>query len=195
MLPLVFQKREVVVARPIPILVQAILHLIAIYVVAREFIPWLSNYSAPQFFASYMFLLSLPPGVVIGFINGRLWRHRIVGFVWILPVLLLALAIVFRGPGVYPTMLLQSEWRKAFQFYFAPVSGLPSRRLTYGDLQNLSLLFQLRPFFAQLHSVVPALVGVAYSIGALLSGLSKIPIPELCVTMGNVAPDRAESAS
>jgi hypothetical protein len=171
-------KREVVRARQLPILLQGILHIAAVYVVARTFVPWLLLKRASdslQYFASHMFLFGLVAGIVIGFVNGRLWRHSIVRFIWIFPVLLLALAIVFSGPGVYPTMPFESNWGQAFRFYLAPISGIPA------DRQNLfAFPVPLRHVYLQLHVVLPAIVGASYSLGALLSGLMKIPIPELC---------------
>ena len=176
-------KREFVTARQLPILLQGILHIAAIYVVARTFVPWLVDKRANdslQYFASHMFLFGLIAGIATGFVNGRLWRHSIVRFVWIIPVFLLALAIVFSGPGVYPTMPFQSDWGEAFRFYLAPVSGIPSGRLTQQDLANFAFAVPLRRVYLQLHLVLPAIVGVSYSLGAWLSGLLKIPIPELC---------------
>jgi ABC-type dipeptide/oligopeptide/nickel transport system permease subunit len=131
-------------------------------------------------FASHMFLFGLVAGIATGFVNGRLWRHSIVRFIWIFPVLLLALAIVFSGRGVYPTMPFESDWGQAFRFYFAPVSGIPAGKLTYQNLVNFAFSLPSRRVYLQLHLVLPAIVGASYSVGALLSGLLKIPIPELC---------------
>lgn len=173
-------KRGVVAARPLPFLLQGILHLVVIYVVARRLVPWLLYFATAQYFASHMLLFGLMAGTAAGFVAGRLWRHPIVRLVWVCPVLLLVLAIVFSGPGVYPTMPFQSNWGEAFRFYFAPVSGLPSHKLMLHDLQNVSLAPLVVQVYTQLRAVLPGVVGVAYSIGALLSGLLKIPIPELC---------------
>jgi hypothetical protein len=173
-------KREVVAARPLPFLLQGILHLTVIYVVARRLVPWALDFNNPRYFASHMLLFGLIVGIATGFVTGRLWRHPIVRLVWVCPVLLLALAIVFSGPDVYPTMPFQSNWAEAFRFYFVPVSGLPSQMFTQDGLRNVSMLSLMAHSDAQFRAVVPGVVGVAYSIGALLSGLLKIPIPELC---------------
>lgn len=176
-------KREFVTARQLPILLQGMLHIAAIYLVARTFVPWLLDERAGynvQYLASHMFPFGLVAGIATGFVNGRLWRHSIVRFIWIFPVLLLALAIVFSGRGVYPTMPFESDWGQAFRFYLAPVSGIPAGKLTYQNLVNFAFSLPSLRVYLQLHVVLPAIVGASYSLGALLSGLLNIPIPELC---------------
>jgi hypothetical protein len=185
------RKRDLVRAKPVPVFLQSIIHIASIYLVARRFIPWLPNFTDAQFFSSFVFLFSLLAGIVVGFINGRLWRHSVVRFVWIFPAFLLALLIYFRAPGIYPTMPFQSDWGEGLRYYFVPVGGLPSHRLTQGDLRNASVLYLLLHLDTQLRAVVPAIVGISYSLGALLSEVLRIPIPELCLRSEGPTPGQA----
>jgi hypothetical protein len=180
-------KGEIITPRPLPVLPQGILHIVAIYVIARNVVPWLpgSVNGNPQYFA-HMVLFSLFTGLVGGLVGGRFLRHRIVRFVWMCPVLFLALAIVFGGHGVYPTMPFQSDWGEAFRFYFTSASGPPVGSPGNGNV--VPFLFQLEHIRVQFLFVVPVVVGIAYSLGALLSGLLRIPIPELSFKNETSAP-------
>jgi hypothetical protein len=174
-------KRGLVTARPLPIPLQGILHVVAIYVVARSIVPLLVGRISPQYF-SHMVLFCFVTGFAAGFINGRLWRHSVARFVWIWPLFLLGLAFPISGHGA---MLSQSDWGQAFRFYFTAVD-LQSGGFTGPNAVSFtSRLFQIDQ---QYRFVVPASVGIAYSAGAMLSGLLKIPIPELCFEKEASAP-------
>jgi hypothetical protein len=160
------EEGDYVTARRAPAFLQAVLHLMAIYLVARAIVPWLLERvnDTELYFASHMVLFGFFAGIGAGFVNGRLWRHWISRFVWVMPVLLLTVGIIGSGP----------------QVYFHSVS-LPVGKLTPSDFKNLTLTVELVRMQMQFRLVVPTATGIAYSLGALLSGLLEIPIPEVCL--------------
>ncbi len=158
---------------------QAILHVGAIYGIARYCTPrleeWAYNTIVPmllgrspsisswQFFFSHLFAFSFVPGLIGGFVNAKLFRDPIVRFAWAIPVAVLALVFVFEGPGIYPTMILDSDFRKAFHYFFGGDFVIPN------DM--------IRGWY-QFRFAVPAYAGVAYSLGAWLSICVKTPRPK-----------------
>jgi len=164
---------------------QAMVHLAAVYLIARLCTPWLLRIThdaiiplvtgrSPridlQFFYSHLFAFSFVPGFVAGFLNAKVLRGGIVRFVWMAPVTVLVFAFVFYAPGVYPTMILESNFREAFHYYFGWQFSIPQYS-SYVDLQR-NMFENVREVLrgtAQLRVSVPTYVGVAYSLGAWLS--------------------------
>jgi hypothetical protein len=113
---------------------QGILHLAAVYAIARICTPWLIELThnmilplltgraariSPQFLYSHLFTFSFVPGLIAGFLNAKLFNHGIVRYVWVIPVVLLFVTFVFFGPGMYPTMILESNFKEAVHFFLA----------------------------------------------------------------------------
>ncbi len=70
-----------------------------------------------QFFFSHLLVLSFFPGFAAGFANAKLFHNKVVRFTGVVPVIVLLLSVL-TGPGMYPTMLWESDFRQAFHFFF-----------------------------------------------------------------------------
>jgi len=188
------RQRAQVSARTLPIILQGLIHLAVVYYVARSTVEWVlyfvhddlliwlhhpSTAGTIQYYAAHEFAASIPVGLIVGLISARFLRSRVSRYVWIVPVLILALAIVFAGPGVYPTMPFRSDWSEAFRYYFSGGFSLPAR-LTWQDLASLTVGPQFVRFGAQFRVVVPAIVGISYAFGAIIATYVRLPLPELC---------------
>jgi hypothetical protein len=164
---------------------QGILHLAAVYAIARICTPWLIELThnmilplltgraariSPQFLYSHLFTFSFVPGLIAGFLNAKLFNHGIVRYVWVIPVVLLFVTFVFFGPGMYPTMILESNFKEAVHFFFGGHFNIPEYS-TYSELQQdwSNNIREILRGNAQLRHTVPAYVGVAYSLGAWFS--------------------------
>jgi hypothetical protein len=166
---------------------QGILHVAAIYVLARLFTPWLLDVTLEgvlpfllghplggnpfQFFFSHLLAFSILPGFVAGFVNAKLFGNRVIRFVWLVPVAILFFLFVFTGPGMYSTMLWDSDFRQAFHYFFGAGFRIVGEYHNYRDLPTL-MSQNMKEFlrgYAQLRVTVPAYVGVGYSLGAGLS--------------------------
>jgi len=159
---------------------QGILHVAVIYILARLFTPWLLDVTFSrvlplvlghplggnplQFFFSHLLAFSFLPGLIAGFVNSKLFGNRVIRFVWLVPVAVLLFVFVFIGPGMYPTMLWESDFRQAFHYFF----GAGFRFVGEPALMSQNLNDFVRGY-AQLRVTVPAYVGVAYSLGGWLS--------------------------
>jgi len=171
---------------PVPAIWQYVFHLIVIYAVARYCVLWLAwglhDYIFPvllrhgpkvssfEFFFSNLIDFSVICGLLAGFINGNFMRHPVVRFTWAVPVLILVLAFLFKVPGVYPTMIFQSDFGAAFHYAFGGGFKIPHDFRTRRELwaafsENPDML---RGYF-QFRYAAPAYASVAYSLGALLS--------------------------
>ena len=166
---------------------QGIFHVAAVYGVAWVCIPGLVAlaYGIPvqflagrrlggnplQFAFSHIVVLSILPGFIAGFANAMLFNRGIVRLVWLLPFAVLIYRFVFHAPGMYPTMLWDSDFRQAFHYFFGGGFKIIGECHNYGELRTLMLQNMGDVFrgFAQYRWTVPAYVGVAYSLGAGLS--------------------------
>jgi hypothetical protein len=166
---------------------QGILHVAVIYFIARLCIPWLVDiaYSRVpsfllghplrdnpvQFFFSHLLALSILPGFVAGFVNVKLFRNRVVYIVWLVPVAVLVFMLVFEGPGIYPTMLWESDFRQAFHCFFGGDFRIVGEYHNYRDLPRL-VVQNSADFirgYTQFRVTAPAYVSAAYCVGAWLS--------------------------
>lgn len=176
---------------------QGALHVAAIYFIASLCIPWLSGIfygktlqlllghrmggNPFQFLFSHLLLLSLLPGFAAGFVNTKLLRNKVVCFSWLIPVVVLSLRFVFTGPGMYPTMIWQSDFRQAFHYFFGGGFHFVGEYQSYQDLPKFITVQNFGDImrgYAQLRATAPAYVGIAYSIGAWLSLRMKRPLGE-----------------
>jgi hypothetical protein len=166
---------------------QGIFHVVAVYGVAWGCFPTLVGLaygSIAQFFAghrlgdnpfqfafSHLFVLSVVPGLIAGFVNARLFNQGIVRFVWLVPFVALLYRFVFTAPGMYPTMLWDSDFGKAFHYFFGGGFKIVGECHTYRDVRTLVLknMNEIIRGYSQYRWTVPAYVGAAYSIGASLS--------------------------
>jgi hypothetical protein len=124
-----------------------------------------------QFAFSYSVVLSLVLGLFAGFANAKLLNRRIVCFVWLPPMTILLIVFVLAAPGIYPTALWDSNFRRAFRFFFGGGFKITGEYRNYQDFQALfrqNIRDWLRGY-AQYRYTVPAYVGVAYSVGAWIS--------------------------
>jgi hypothetical protein len=155
------------------------LHLATVYAIARICVPWLIGLThdrilpivtgrtpkiSLQFMYSHLLAFSIVLGLVAGFFNSKLFRHRIVRLVWVVPVVLLSVAFVFHGPGMYPTtMILDSNFKESAHFLFGWNFHVPDynnySELRKGILANGGEIFRGT---AQMRYTVPAYVGMAY---------------------------------
>jgi len=168
---------------------QGIFHVVAVYGVARGCFPALINLacgSVAQFFPghrlggnpfqfafSHLLVLSVVPGLIAGFVNARLFNRGIVRFVWLVPFVVLLFRFVFTAPGMYPTMLWDSDFGKAFHYFFGAGFNIVGECHTHQDMRTL-ILKNINEFvrgYSQYRWTAPAYVGAAYSIGASLSRL------------------------
>jgi hypothetical protein len=169
---------------------QGAIHLVAVYVIARSCTPWLLEFThnsvlplltgnpariGLQFFYSHLFAFSFVPGLVAGFFNAKLFRHRVVGFVWVIPLTVLLIVFFFHTPGVYPTAILNSDFKKAFQYLFGGQFDLPEynshREMQKDMFRNFADILRGT---AQFRFTVPTYVAIAYSLGAAFSlGVSR----------------------
>jgi hypothetical protein len=173
-------------ASPASAAAQYIIHIVIVYAVAGYCLPWLAwaihdavipallhqtpKESTWQFFFSNLLGFSLVCGLLAGFLNATILSHPIVRFVWVVPFALLALAFVFTAPGVYPTMILQSDFGEAFHYTFGGGFNIPHSYSTYRELwTGFSETRDLLRGLYQFRVTVPAYTGVAYSFGAWLS--------------------------
>ena len=164
---------------------QGIVHLVAVYAVSRLCVPWLivlthdrvlpcvTGHPAKislQFVYSHLFVFSVVLGLIAGFLNAKLFRRMVVLLVWVVPVAVLCIAFVFRGPGMYPTMIWESNFKEAAHFFFDWNFHIPDYN-TYSELLKdaVNIGGELMRGAAQVRYTVPACVGIAYSLGAWLS--------------------------
>jgi hypothetical protein len=166
---------------------QGIFHVAAVYAVALVFIPALVGLlygslvqflvghrlggNPLQFLFSHLLVLSVLPGFIAGFVNARLFNRAIVRFVWLVPFAVLLYRFVFTAPGIYPTMLWDSDFRQAFHYFFGGGFKIVGEWRNYRELRTLFLqnMGDLLRGYTQYRWTVPAYVGVAYSLGASLS--------------------------
>lgn len=161
-------------------IVRYALHLIFLYAVVEfsiialphliyDAIHWSDHWSgllpfqAEAFLFSHLLIFSVAPALVAGLLINAKLRHQAAKYIWIVPVVVLAYEFVFNGPGMYPTMLGDSDFRRAFHFFFG--GGLPT------DVTNWHADWYR--VWWQLLFTVPAYAGIAYSIGAFFGMSAK----------------------
>ena len=76
---------------------------------------------------SHLPAFSMIPAFAVGLVINAKFRHKTAEYIWIVPVVILAFEFIFHGPGIYPTMLGDSDFPKAFHFFFVAGSrtGFP----------------------------------------------------------------------
>ena len=187
--------------RPVPAIVQGILHLVAIYGVARICPPLLSNFvhdvvypvllrrppgsSSWQFFFSHLFVFSFLPALIAGFVNSKWLPHKIARFVWTIPTTILIVVFVLSasaGNGLF----VENDIQQAFYNFFGGNFVIPgeyhaTRELLKDFLHNPDLLRG----FEQFKITVPMYVGLAYSVGARLSPFVTTSVPPCPVAPSN----------
>lgn len=165
---------------------QGFLHLALVYAVTLLTFPWmldifyriLTALSGPnsrvnpfQFVFSHLLVFSLALGISAGFGATRFFDNRVVLLIWLVPAMFLAYCFFFRAPGMYPTMILDSDFRQAFHYYFGKGFHFTNELDSQREIGRYFL--RNAPDFlrgvAQLRVTVPAYVGIAYSAGAWLS--------------------------
>jgi hypothetical protein len=107
---------------------------------------------------SNLLAFSVIPAFLVGFILNAKFRHEVAEYIWVVPVAILGFEFIFNGPGMYPTMLGNSDFPKAFQFFFG--GGL-STDLTHPNADWVRV-------YAQITFTMPAYASLAYSLGAFL---------------------------
>jgi hypothetical protein len=120
--------------------------------------------SSMQFLVSHLVLLSFVPAFVVGLVINAKFRHEVAQDVWIVPVAILAVAFLF-GPGMYPTMLWDSDFRGTFHYFFGGGFHLVDFRKHENYLNGLR---EWERAWAQIRDTMPAYEAIGYSLGALL---------------------------
>lgn len=108
---------------------------------------------------SHLLAFSMIPAFAAGLVINAKFRHKAAEYIWIVPVVILAYEFIFHGPGMYPTMLGDSDFPKAFHFFFG--GGLPT------DVTNWRADWYR--VYAQVRFTAPAYGALAYSFGAFLA--------------------------
>lgn len=123
-----------------------------------------------QFFFSHLPILVIIPAFLAGLMINARFRHKVASYTWILPAAILAVAFLF-GPGMYPTMLWDSDFSASFRHFFGSEFQFEARG---GGNRIFPLSDWLRAYDQLLFSM-PAYTAIAYSLGASLgmSGLTK----------------------
>ena len=111
-----------------------------------------------QFIISHLISFSVIPAFVVGLLINAKFRHKAAEYIWIIPVVLLAYEFFFHGPGIYPTMLGDSDFPRALHYFFG--GGLPT------DLTSVDA--DLSRVFIQIWFTMPVYGAIAYSVGAFL---------------------------
>lgn len=165
---------------------QFVFHVIVIYASVEYCVPWLTweiYHHVPtvlwhdpeqanfwQFFFSNLMTISFVCGLSAGLVNARFLSHPIVRLVWVFPAVILIIAFLFTAPGIYPTMILQSDFGMAFHYAFGGGFKIPYEIHTYRDLWKAFIeIPDLMRGYYQLRFTAPACAGIAYSFGAHLS--------------------------
>lgn len=111
-----------------------------------------------QFVFSHLIAFSVIPSFVVGLIINAKFRHKVAEYIWVVPVVLLAYEFFFHGPGIYPTMLADSDFSKALHYFFG--EGLQNNVTNpYADWSRV---------LTQVWFTMPAYGAIAYSVGAFL---------------------------
>jgi len=113
---------------------------------------------------SHLLAFSAIPAFLAGVVINAKLMHGVARFTWIAPTALFVLAFLFKAPGIYPTMLWQSDFGLALHHFFGaiPLEGLAGAR---GNFANWIGFFQA---YSQLRFTAPLYAGIAYSVGAAL---------------------------
>jgi hypothetical protein len=171
--------------RSLPALAQGVLHVVAIYIVARICAPWLANlthntiypllFHRPmsatswQFGFSHLFVLSFLPALLVGFVNEKLLPHRIVLLAWVIPATMLTIVLVL-FVSTATGLFIENDIKEALRYYFSGGFVIPAE---FQTRRELLIAFKQNPDmargWAQLRFTGPLYAGVAYSLGALLS--------------------------
>ena len=113
---------------------------------------------------SHFFLFAVAPAIILGLLLNARFGHGVARMVWIVPTIILALAFLFRGPGLYPTMIWDSDFGQAFRYFFGAFQfsdqGSNSSGVSYAQ--------EVFRAYAQLRLTGPAYTGIAYSVGAAI---------------------------
>jgi hypothetical protein len=121
-----------------------------------------------QFFFSHLPMLVSLPAFFAGLMINARFRHKVASYVWILPVAILAVAFLF-GPGMYPTMLWDSDLPASFCPFFGSEIQLEARGNGSRSFPPADWLHA----YDQLTFSMPAYTAIVYSLGASL-GMSSL---------------------
>jgi hypothetical protein len=116
-----------------------------------------------QFFFSHLLMLVSIPAFFAGLMINARFRHKEASYVWILPVAILAVAFL-SGPGMYPTMLWDSDFSASFRHFFGSEFQFEAR----GNGNRILALADWLRAYDQLTFSMPAYTAIAYSLGASL---------------------------
>jgi hypothetical protein len=123
--------------------------------------------ASAQFLFSHLFAFSCIPAFVAGLAINARFRHQAACYIWIVPLAILAVAFLFIGPGIYPTMLWESDFREALHHFFGRGFHFVS------DMGSVNELSDWRRAYTQVRFTVPAYGAAAYSFGAFLGMSTK----------------------
>lgn len=162
-------------------IVRFLLHLAAVYFIAKVSTPWLAGWTRNtllpilqtpasssgrfEFLFSHIFAFSFAPALLVGLSNAR-FKHKVAEFVWLVPAVILAYKFFTYSTG---TSVLQGEsWAalSAFHQYFGGGFLVPE----FGNWNQLWTIVgsnpDMRRGLAQLNFTAPFYAGIGYSVGA-----------------------------
>jgi hypothetical protein len=157
--------------------VRFLLHLSAVYAIAKYGVPWLSAWtrgtllpflqrptssSSFEFLFSHIVALSLIPALIAGLANAR-FKHKVAWFVWLVPAAILTyMFLTFPTPSVF-----QSQLAAAWHEYFGGGFSIADFR---GSAREFVMFVgsnpDIRRGLAQLNITAPFYAGFGYSLAA-----------------------------
>jgi hypothetical protein len=157
--------------------VRFLLHLSAVYAIAKYGTPWLSAWtrgtllpflqhptssSGFEFLFSHILALSFIPALVAGLANAR-FKHKVAWFVWLVPAAILTYKfLTFPTPSVF-----QSQFAAAWHQYFGGGFSIADFR---GSAREFLMFVGSNPGIRrgleQLNVTAPFYAGLGYSLAA-----------------------------
>jgi hypothetical protein len=112
----------------------------------------------------FFYTVVLPMAAALGMLAGIFSLRRTIRearYVWLLPLFILLVAFLFVSPGIYATILWESELTPALAFWFGPIFH------TFSSGHHPSL--DLGRAYWQTRVTAPAYAGAMYSLGACIA--------------------------
>jgi hypothetical protein len=149
------------------------MHTVAVYFFAVRVSPWVTfhlfrwvvpilplaiNVLATDWYLQHLIILSIVPGLIAGFVVGRV-RNTVATWAWVVPTVILAYRMVLQY-GRTP-MSTEAPLFLTFEYFFDIEKIMPTAaNPTVGDPIRV---------LAQMMVTAPFCTGVAYSVGAIFS--------------------------
>jgi hypothetical protein len=119
---------------------------------------------AVRFLFSHLIVLSVAPALLAGLLLNAKFEHGVARIVWVVPVVILLLAFLFSGHGIYLTMIWDSDFGEAFRYFFGAIHFTSGS----GTAADVAFPREVIRAYTQLRFAVPAYAGIGYSLGAAI---------------------------